>query len=102
MNWKSANEVKATKYSNAWRVVGANSSPSKIDLPISLRDKLGTLFATGSCSNCDASGADLTINLNSMLKKVKVALVEAVIIGANCAPSEFEIRMNLTNNWMTQ
>jgi hypothetical protein len=49
INWKLANKVEATIYSNAWRVVGANSAPSKIDLPISLRDKHGTLFATGSC-----------------------------------------------------
>jgi hypothetical protein len=99
ITWKSANKVKATIYLNAWRVVGANSAPSEIDLPISLRDKLGTLFAAGSCSKRDASEADLTMNLNSTLKKDKVALAEAVIIGANRAPSEFEIRMNLTTNW---
>jgi hypothetical protein len=57
------------------------------------------LFGTVSCSKCDASEADLTINLNSTLKKVKVALAEAVNNGANHAPSEFEIRMNLTTNW---
>ncbi len=48
---------------------------------------------------CNASEADLTINLNLMLKKVDAALTEAVIIGANHAPSEFEIRLNLTTNW---
>jgi hypothetical protein len=50
-------------------------------------------------SERNAPEADLTINLNSMLKKVEAALTEAVIFGANCAPSEFEIRMNLTTNW---
>jgi hypothetical protein len=55
INWKLGNKVKATIYSNAWRVIGANSAPSKIDLPISL---------------------------NSTLKKVKVALADAVIVGA--------------------
>jgi hypothetical protein len=49
INWKSASEVQATINLNAWKVVGTNSAPSKIDLPIKLRDKLGTLFATGSC-----------------------------------------------------
>jgi hypothetical protein len=47
-------------------------------------------------SERNASEADLTIKLNLMLKKVDAALTEAVIIGANCAPSEFEIRTNLT------
>jgi hypothetical protein len=50
-------------------------------------------------SECNASEADLTINLNSTLKKVDAALTEAVIVRANCAPSEFEIRMNVTTNW---
>ncbi len=44
INWKSAIEVKATNNLNAWKVVGANSAPSKIDLPIKLRDKLGVIL----------------------------------------------------------
>jgi hypothetical protein len=46
-------------------------------------------------SECNSSEADLTINLNSTLKKVDAALTEAVIVGANCAPSEFESTINL-------
>jgi hypothetical protein len=56
------------------------------------------LFGTVRYSKHDASEDDLTINLNLTLKKVKPALAEAVV-GANCAPLEFEIRMNLTTNW---
>jgi hypothetical protein len=33
----------------SWKVVGATSAPSKIDLEINLRDKVGMFFATGSC-----------------------------------------------------
>ncbi len=47
----------------------------------------------------NASEADLTINLNLTLKKVEAALTETVIFGANRAPSEFEIRIDLTTNW---
>jgi hypothetical protein len=39
-------------------------------------------------SECNASEADLTINLTLTLKKVDGALTEAVIIGVNCDPSE--------------
>ncbi len=49
INWKLANKAETTINLNAWKVVGANSAPSKIELPINLRDKLGMLFATGSC-----------------------------------------------------
>jgi hypothetical protein len=34
INWKPAIEVKAAINLNAWRIVGANCAPSKIDLPI--------------------------------------------------------------------
>jgi hypothetical protein len=57
------------------------------------------LCGTVTCSKCDVSEADLTIDLNLTLKNVEAALAEAAIIGANRAPSEFEIRMNLTTNW---
>jgi hypothetical protein len=50
-------------------------------------------------SDRNASEADLTLNLNSALKKAEAALTEAVIFGAISAPSKFEIRMNLTTSW---
>ncbi len=50
-------------------------------------------------SERNTSGADLTINLNLMLKKVNAALTEAVVVGANCAPSEPNKKMFLTINW---
>jgi hypothetical protein len=34
-----------------------------------------------------------------MLKKVEAALTETVLFGANYAPSELEIRIDLTTNW---
>ncbi len=62
----------------------------------SMDEIVGTFWAP---SEHNASEDDLTINLNLTLKKVEAALMESVIFGANCAPSEFEIRMNLTTSW---
>ncbi len=62
----------------------------------SIDEIVGTVRAP---SERNASEADLTINLNSTLKKVEAALRETVIFGANRAPSEFEIKIDLTINW---
>ncbi len=56
--WKSAIEVEAIINSNAWKVAEANSAPSKIDLPINLRDKLGVIL----CVLFDLRGLARTAN----------------------------------------
>ncbi len=63
VNWKSAIEVEATINSNAWKLAEANSAPSKIDLPINLKDKLGVIL----CVLFDLRGLACTANREAQL-----------------------------------
>jgi hypothetical protein len=63
INWKPVIDVEATINSNAWKVAEANSAPSKIDLPINLRDKLGVIL----CILFDLRGLAYTANREAQL-----------------------------------
>ncbi len=56
-------EVEATTNSNARKVAEANSAPSKIDLPINLKDKLGVI----PCVLFDLRGLARTANREAQL-----------------------------------
>jgi hypothetical protein len=56
-------DVEAAINSNAWKVAEANSAPSKIDLPINLRDKLGVIL----CVLFDLRGLAHTANKKAQL-----------------------------------
>jgi hypothetical protein len=45
-NWKSAIDIEATIYSNAWKVVGANCAPSEMNLPIIFNNLLQKMIET--------------------------------------------------------